>query len=107
MKMAWIHLALAAAFEVTFAMSMKYADGFTKPVPTAITVVSVIGGITFLTLAMKTLPVSVAYPIWTAVGTLGTVVLGFALLGEPLTLLKAASAIAIVAGVAGLKVAAG
>lgn len=107
MSMAWIYLGLAAAFEVTFAMSMKYADGFTKPLPTAITVVAVIGGITFLTLSMKTLPVSVAYPIWTAIGTLGTVTLGFALLGEPLTFLKVASAIAIVAGVAGLKVAAG
>ncbi len=107
MNMAWIYLALAAAFEVTFAMSMKYSDGFTKPLPTAITVIAVIGGITFLTLAMKTLPVSVAYPIWTAIGTLGTVTLGFALLGEPLTLLKVASALAIVAGVAGLKIAAG
>jgi len=107
MNMAWIYLGLAAAFEVTFAMSMKYSDGFTKPLPTAITVVAVIGGITFLTLAMKTLPVSVAYPIWTAIGTLGTVTLGFALLGEPLTVLKVVSAIAIVAGVAGLKIAAG
>jgi quaternary ammonium compound-resistance protein SugE len=106
MNMAWIYLSLAAAFEVTFALSMKYADGFTKPGPTAITIVAVIGGITFLTLAMKTLPVSVAYPVWTAVGTLGTVALGFALLGEPLTLLKTASAIAIVLGVAGLKIAA-
>lgn len=105
--MAWIYLALAAAFEVTFAMSMKYSDGFTRPWPTAITVVAVIGGIAFLTLAMKTLPVSVAYPIWTAIGTLGTVTLGFAFLGEPLTLLKVVSVIAIVAGVAGLKVAAG
>ena len=69
--------------------------------------VAVIGGITFLTLAMKTLPVSVAYPIWTAIGTLGTVTLGFALLGEPLTFLKVVSALAIVAGVAGLKIAAG
>ncbi len=107
MNMAWIYLGLAAAFEVTFAMGMKYADGFTKPLPTAITIVAVIGGITFLTLAMKTLPVSVAYPIWTAVGTLGTVALGFAFLGEALTPLKVASALAIVAGVAGLKVASG
>jgi quaternary ammonium compound-resistance protein SugE len=105
MNMAYFYLGLAAAFEVTFAMSMKYADGFTKPLPTAITVIAVIGGITFLTLAMKTLPVSVAYPIWTAVGTLGTVALGYLFLGEALTPLKIASAIAIVAGVAGLKAA--
>jgi quaternary ammonium compound-resistance protein SugE len=85
-------------------MSMKYAEGFTKPVPTAVTVVAVIGGITCLTLAMRDLPVSVAYPIWTAVGTLGTVALGTLLLGEELTAVKLVSALMIVAGVAGLKV---
>ncbi len=104
--MAWIYLAAAAAFEIVFAISMKYADGFTRPLPTAITVVAVIGGITFLTLAMKTLPVSVAYPVWTAVGALGTVALGSALLGEALTPLKLVSVAAIAAGVAGLKLSA-
>jgi quaternary ammonium compound-resistance protein SugE len=104
-SMAWVYLGLAAFFEVVFAMSMKYADGFTKPVPTAITVVAVVCGLAFLGLALKTLPVSVAYPIWTAVGTLGTVLLGYLFLGEALTPLKAVSALAIVAGVAGLKVA--
>lgn len=102
--MAWIYLGLAAFFEVVFAMSMKYAEGFTRPLPTLITAVAVVFGIMFLTLAMKTLPVSVAYPIWTAVGTLGTVILGFVLLGEALTLLKILSVLAIIAGVAGLKV---
>lgn len=102
--MAWIYLALAAFFEVVFAMSMKYAEGFTRPLPTLITAVAVVFGIMFLTLAMKTLPVSVAYPIWTAVCTLGTVILGFVLLGEALTPLKILSVLAIIAGVAGLKV---
>jgi quaternary ammonium compound-resistance protein SugE len=101
--MAWAYLAVAAAFEVMFALSMKYADGFTRVMPTVVTVLGVIGGIGFLTLALKTLPVSVAYPIWTAVGTLGTVILGFVLLGESLTLTKVLSALAIAAGVAGLK----
>ena len=105
--MEWIYLGLAALFEVTFAMSMKYAEGFTKLVPTMITVVGVIGGIGFLTLALKTLPVSVAYPIWTAVGTLGTVILGYLWLGESLSALKVASALAIVAGISGLKISGG
>lgn len=104
--MAWAYLAAAAVFEVIFALSMKYAAGFTRPLPTLVTIVATIGGIGFLTLALKTLPVSVAYPIWTAVGTLGTVVLGFVLLGEPLTLPKLASALAIICGVAGLKMSA-
>ncbi|TCR66648.1 multidrug efflux SMR transporter [Bosea sp. BK604] len=104
--MAWAYLAAAAVFEVIFALGMKYAEGFTRPLPTLVTVIATIGGIGFLTLAMKTLPVSVAYPIWTAVGTLGTALLGFVLLNEPLTLPKLVSALAIVGGVAGLKMSA-
>jgi quaternary ammonium compound-resistance protein SugE len=103
--MAWIYLAAAAAFEVTFALGMKYSQGFSKLTPSIVTAVAVVGGIGFLTLALKELPVSIAYPIWTAVGTLGTVVLGFALLGEALTVAKVLSALAIVGGVAGLKIA--
>ena len=97
------YLAAAAVFEIVFAMSMKYAEGFTRLVPSVVMVIGTIGGIGFLTLALKTLPVSVAYPIWTAVGTLGTVILGFILFDEPLTTTKVVSALAIVAGVAGLK----
>jgi quaternary ammonium compound-resistance protein SugE len=104
---AWIYLGLAACFEICFAMSMKYAHGFTRLTPTLLTVVGVAGGLTFLTLALKTLPVSVAYPIWTAVGTLGTVALGFALLGESLTPLKMVSVVLIVIGVGGLRATAG
>ncbi|WP_299286562.1 multidrug efflux SMR transporter [uncultured Tateyamaria sp.] len=105
--MAWFYLGLAAVFEVTFAMSMKYSEGFTNLRASLITVVAVIAGIGFLTLALRDLPVSVAYPIWTAVGTLGTVALGYGFLGEALTPLKVVSALAIVAGVAGLKISAG
>lgn len=102
--MAWVMLMVAAVFEVMFAVSMKYAEGFTRPLPTVVTVLAVIGGIFFLTLAMRQLPVSIAYPIWTAIGTLGTVFFGFVLLGEALTLTKLVSVALIIAGVAGLKV---
>lgn len=101
--MAWAMLMVAAVFEVMFAVSMKYAEGFTRPLPTVVTVLAVIGGIFFLTLAMRQLPVSIAYPIWTAIGTLGTVFFGFLLLGEALTLAKLASVALIIAGVAGLR----
>ena len=102
-KMAWILLALAAVFEVVFALSMKASNGFTVLWPSLVTVLAVIAGIGLLTMSMKTLPVSVAYPIWTAIGTLGTILLGYAFLGESLTPLKIASATAIVIGVAGLR----
>ena len=101
--MAWGLLLLAAAFEVAFAMGMKYAAGFTRPWPSLLTLVAALGGVYFLTLALRELPVSVAYPIWTAIGSLGTVLLGFALLGESLTPLKLVSVGLILAGVVGLK----
>lgn len=101
--MAWAMLMVAAVFEVMFAVSMKYAEGFTRPLPTVVTVFAVIGGIFFLTLAMRQLPVSIAYPVWTAIGTLGTVFFGFLLLGEALTLTKLASVALIIVGVAGLR----
>jgi len=66
--MAWLYLLIAAGFEVTFAMGMKYADGFTRLWPSLITVIAAVAGIYFLTLAMRELPVSIAYPIWTAIG---------------------------------------
>lgn len=105
--MAWIYLGLAAVFEVLFAMSMKYADGFTRLVPSLLVVFGGAGGLFFLTLAMKGLPVSVAYPIWTAVGILGTVILGALMLGEAVTPLKLVSAALVLVGVAGLKIASG
>ncbi|MBD2839326.1 multidrug efflux SMR transporter [Pseudomonas sp. JM0905a] len=101
--MAWIYLLTAAFFEVLFAMGMKYAEGFTRPWPSLLVVVAAVAGIWFLTLSMRVLPVSIAYPIWTAIGTLGTVLLGFLLLGEALTPTKLVSVVLIVAGVAGLK----
>ena len=101
--LAWIYLALAAFFEVVFAMAMKYSHGFSRLVPTVIVVVGTVGGIGFLTMALKTLPVSVAYPIWTGIGMIGTVTLGYLWLGETLSPLKIVSITAILLGVAGLR----
>ncbi|MBH9306609.1 multidrug efflux SMR transporter [Pseudomonas aeruginosa] len=101
--MAWFHLLVAAAFEVAFARGRTFSNGFGRLWPSLLTVVAAIGGIYFLTLALRELPVSVAYPIWTAIGSLGTVFLGVLLLGESLTAVKLVSVGLIVAGVAGLK----
>lgn len=104
--MAWLFLALAVVFEVIFAMSMKASDGFTNLWPSVATLVSVVGGIGFLTLALRTLPVSIGYPIWVGAGALGAVLFGAVLFGETLTALKLASVGFIVIGVIGLKIAA-
>ena len=96
---------MAAVFEVAFALSMKASKGFTVFWPSVLTVAGVIGGIAFLSLALRSLPVSIGYPIWVGLGALGTVLFSYAVFGEHLTALKIASVAAIVIGVAGLKVA--
>jgi quaternary ammonium compound-resistance protein SugE len=106
MSIAWLYLALAVVFEVCFALSMKAAKGFTVLWPSVATLVGIVGGMYFLALALKTLPVSIGYPMWVGAGALGTVLFGFVLFGESLTLLKLASVAAILLGVIGLKIAA-
>ena len=105
--MAWVWLGLAAIFEVIFALAMKAADGFTKPVPTLIAIVAVGFALWFLSIAMRTLPVSVAYPVWVGLGAIGAVAFGAILFGEALTPMKLVSVAAIVAGVIGLRVSSG
>lgn len=105
--MPWIHLALAAVFEIVFASSMKASDGFRRPVWTLVTAVAVIGGMWFLGQALRALPVSAAYPIWVGAGAIGTVAIGVGCFGESLSGVKVVSVLAIVLGVVGLKVSTG
>lgn len=105
MSAPWVYLAVATVFEIGFAVCMKASEGFTRPWPTAGLVVSAIGGTTCLTLALRTLPVGVAYPIWTGLGAVGTVLLGGVLFGERLAPLQLASVALIIAGVVGLRAA--
>jgi quaternary ammonium compound-resistance protein SugE len=102
--LAWFYLLLAAAFEIAFATSMKASEGFTRLWPTLITLAGIVGGLGFLTLAMRDLPVSVAYPIWTGIGAIGTVAIGYYYFGEGMSLIKGLSIAMIIGGVIGLKI---
>jgi quaternary ammonium compound-resistance protein SugE len=102
--MAWIYLVVAGLFEIGWAIGLKYTDGFTRPLPTALTLASMVISIGLLGLALKTLPVGTAYAVWTGIGTVGTVVLGIALLGDSASALRLACIGLIVAGIVGLKV---
>jgi quaternary ammonium compound-resistance protein SugE len=102
--MAWIYLVVAGLFEVGWAIGLKYTEGFTRPLPTALTLASMVISIGLLGLALKTLPVGTAYAVWTGIGTVGTVVLGIALLGDSASALRLACIGLIVAGIVGMKV---
>jgi len=101
--MAWFLLFLAGLFECGWAIGLKYTDGFTKPMPTIFTVISMVISVVLQGLAVKTLPIGTAYAIWTGIGTVGTVLLGIWLLGDPATASRLACIALIVAGIAGLK----
>jgi len=102
-KMAWFLLFLAGLFEIGWAVGLKYTDGFTRPIPTVLTVISMVVSVVLLGLAVKTLPMGTAYAVWTGIGTVGTVLLGIWLLGDPATLVRLLCIGLIVAGIAGLK----
>ncbi len=101
--MAWLYLFIAGLFEVGWAIGLKYTQGFTRLVPTVLTLASMAVSLGLLGLALKSLPVGTAYAVWTGIGTVGTAILGIVLLGEPATALRVACIGLIVAGIVGLK----
>ncbi|CAN7381766.1 DMT family transporter [Rhizobium leguminosarum] len=101
--MAWFLLFLAGLFECGWAIGLKYTDGFTRPLPTALTVISMVISIVLLGLAVKHLPIGAAYAVWTGIGTVGTVFLGIWLLGDEPSVSRLACIALIVSGIAGLK----
>lgn len=104
--MSWIILFFAGLFEVGWAVGLKYTDGFSRPLPTALTVAAMAVSLGLLGLAMKELPLGTAYAIWTGVGAVGTVITGIILFGESMALIRLASVALIVTGLIGLKVSA-
>lgn len=104
--MSWIILFCAGLFEVGWAVGLKYTDGFTSPLPTALTVAAMAISLGLLGLAMKELPLGTAYAIWTGVGAVGTVIAGIILFGESMALIRLVSVALIVTGLIGLKVSA-
>ncbi|AZO77917.1 MULTISPECIES: quaternary ammonium compound efflux SMR transporter SugE [unclassified Bosea (in: a-proteobacteria)] len=101
--MAWTYLFFAGLFEIGWAIGLKYTHGFTRLIPTVLTVGSMVVSLGLLGLALKSLPLGTAYAIWTGIGTIGTAILGIVLFGEPATALRLACVGLIVAGIVGLK----
>jgi quaternary ammonium compound-resistance protein SugE len=104
--MAWVFLFTAALFEIGWAVGLKYTEGFTKLWPSVLTVAAMVVSLTFLALAVRTIPVGTGYAIWTGIGAVGTAVLGVVLFAEPLTAWRVICLLLIVSGVIGLKFAA-
>lgn len=101
--MSWFYLTIAGLFEIGWAVGLKYTEGFTKPVPTVLTIAAMAVSLWLLGLALKELPMGTAYAIWTGIGSVGTAILGIWLFGDPATVLRLLCIGLIVAGIVGLK----
>ena len=101
--MAWVYLVIAGIFEMGWAIGLKYTDGFTRLVPTTLTVAAMVISVVLLGIALRDLPVGTGYAVWTGIGTVGTAILGMYLFGDPATVARLASIGLIIAGIVGLK----
>jgi quaternary ammonium compound-resistance protein SugE len=105
--MAWLYLILAGLLEIGWAILLKRTDGFTRPGPSAATLVLYMASIWLLSLALRSLPTSTGYAVWVGIGAVGTALVGLLFLGEPASALRLISIALIILGVIGLRLAEG
>ena len=103
--MAWLLLVVAGLFEVAWATGMKYTEGWTRAVPTMMTLTAMGVSIVFLERAVRTIPVGTGYAVWTGIGVVGTAILGVVLFHEPLNASRVLFLLMIVGGIVGLRLA--
>jgi len=102
-RMPWLILILAGALESAWAVGLKYTDGFSRPVPTALTVAALIASVWLLALSVRTLPLGTAYAVWTGIGAVGTVIYGILRFGESASWFRLACIGLIIVGLVGLR----
>ncbi|NOG70836.1 SMR family transporter [Roseicella sp. DB1501] len=101
--MAWIYLTVAGILEIIWAFAMKQSLGFSKLVPSIVTIVTMIASFALLSLSMKSLPLGTAYTIWTGIGAVGAFLVGIVVLGEQATAMRIGAAVLIVSGLVLMK----
>ena len=101
--MAWLLLVIAGLLEVTWAVGLKYTEGFSRLWPSVVTIGAMAASVWLLAIAMLHLPIGTAYAVWVGIGAVGTVILGILLFKEPMSAPRLISVGLIVAGIVGLK----
>lgn len=99
----WIYLIIAGICEVLWAVPLKFSEGFTKIVPSVLTVIFLILSMIFLEYAIEGIPLGTAYACWTAIGAVGTVIVGMIFLNESTSPLRLFFLFLVIAGIMGLK----
>jgi quaternary ammonium compound-resistance protein SugE len=101
--MAWTLLVLAGLLEIVWAVGLKYTDGFSKPLPTVVTVVAMAASVFLLGLAARDLPIGTAYAVWVGIGAVGTAIFGIVLLSDPTNAARLACLALLLLSIVGLK----
>ncbi len=104
--MAWLMLFVAGIFEVVWAVAMKQSEGFTRLMPTLVTLAGMVVSFVLLSAAMRTIPLGTAYTIWTGIGAVGAFLVGITMLGEQLSAMRVIAAVLIVSGLVLMKLSA-
>jgi small multidrug resistance pump len=97
-----MYLSAAIATEVVGTVFLRSTDGFTRPGPSILVIVSYILSLWLTALALKGLEISLAYAVWAGVGTAAIAIIGMATMGETVNTLKLASIVLVIGGVVGL-----
>lgn len=105
--MPWLYLVIAGLFEIIWAYAMKQSQGFTKLTPSLITISAMLVSFWLLAVAMRSIPLGIAYVIWTGIGAIGAFAVGIIFLTEPVNALRILAALLIVSGLLLMKLASG
>ena len=100
--MAWLQLIFAGFLETYWSYHLKLSEGLTKLGPSVLTIIGMMASVYFLSRALKTLPLSIGYAVWTGIGAIGATVVGWILLKEPFSGAKLFCVLLIAAGIVGL-----
>ncbi|MBP7635729.1 quaternary ammonium compound efflux SMR transporter SugE [Candidatus Ozemobacteraceae bacterium] len=101
--MNWLLLVVAGLVEAGWAIGLKYTDGFSKPIPTVLTILAMLVSVVMLGFASKNLPIGTAYSVWVGIGAVGVAIAGIVLFSEPANVARVVSITLILLGVVGLK----
>jgi quaternary ammonium compound-resistance protein SugE len=99
----WAQLFAAGVLEIVMAYALKASAGTTRPAPTLLAVLAALGSIWLLAAAVRTLPLGIAYAVWTGIGALGVSLVGVAVFAEPLSPARVLCMALVFGGIAGLK----
>lgn len=105
--MPWVLLVIAGFLEAGWAIGLKYTQGFTRPVPSILTLAGIILSMYLLAVAAKSIPIGTAYAVWVGIGTTGAVILGIVLLKEPATVARIVFLVMMIVSIIGLKATSG